>query len=205
MFDVDGMGEDPDWQKIIEGLRSGNEPMVREFYSRYGPLLHGIADRRLAPEMQRRFDADDVIQSTFRTFFRRAKIGYFQFDDNQRLWNLLCAITLTKLREKLRYHSRKSRSVRRESSPGDSRSDNPPLEDDGRFASTEPAPDAGLEFGQTFEKVLQSLDEAERRLVELKLQDMTNDEAAEQLGMSERTVRRMLQRLQSKIQSLLDT
>ena len=205
MFDANETGDDPDWQRVIDGLRSGNAQVVREFFVRYGPMLHNIADRRLAPEMRRRFDADDVIQSTFRTFFRRAKIGCLQFEDNQRLWNLLCAITLTKLREKLRFHSLKSRSVKRESASGDKQSDDTPLDDNIKLSSSELAPDAALEFGQTFEKVLESLDEDERRLVELKLQDLTNDEAAEKLGLSERTVRRMLQRLQSKIQALLES
>src|SRR5262245_41323985 len=93
-----------DFQRLIDGLRAGDEATLREVYTRYGAMLRDIADSRLAPGLKRRFDADDVVQSTFRTFFRRAQGGQFQFADNQRLWNLLLAIALTKLREKARYH-----------------------------------------------------------------------------------------------------
>jgi RNA polymerase sigma-70 factor, ECF subfamily len=191
-----------DWERLIDGLKRGDERILREFHAKYGPLLHGIADSRLAPGMRSRFDADDVVQSTFRTFFRRARIGCFQFEDNQRLWNLMCAITLTKLREKARFHSRQSRSVRREQSvegPGESAAARR-----SEIASSQPAPDDTVAFADAFETMLSSLDETEQKLVDLKLQDLANDEVAEALGVSERTVRRMLNRLQEKIEGALD-
>lgn len=189
---------DAEFQRLIDGLRSGDQSILHEVYARYGSLLRGIADSRLAPGLKRRFDADDVVQSTFRTFFRRAHAGQFQFEDNQRLWNLLLAIALTKLREKARFHGRKGRSVERErnslpSRPGDS---TPPEES---FLTPAPPPDAATELAEAYESFLTALDEQERQLVDLKLQDRTNDEAAEALGISERSVRRILQRLESRM------
>lgn len=194
---------DAEFQRLIDGLRAGDESTLREVYAQYGPLLRGIADSRLAPGLKRRFDADDVVQSTFRTFFRRAQGGQFQFADNQRLWNLLLAIALTKLREKVRYHGRRSRSVERErataaTKPGDST----PPEDS--FIAPAPPPDAAVELADAYESFLVGLDEQERTLVDLKLQDRTNDEAAEALGISERSVRRILQRLEEKMSLALE-
>lgn len=188
-----------DWERLIEGLKSGDETVLREFHNRYGPMLHGIADNRLAPGMRRRFDADDVVQSVFRTFFRRARIGCFRFDDNQRLWNLMCAITLTKLREKARFHSRQSRSVARERFlDGAGERSHSELE------SPQPAPDESVDFADAFETLLNALDELEQKMVDLKLQDLTNDEVAETLGISEKTVRRRLSRLRKKFEVALD-
>jgi len=188
--------------RSIRGLQAGEPAVLHSFYAKFGPMLHAIAERRVAPHLQRRFDADDVVQSTFRTFFRRAQGGQFLFEDNQRLWNLLCAITLTKLREKVRFHERQARATGREQpDPGDEllgeRRPSP--------ASAAISPNAALEFADEFEFLLGTLDEDERRLVELKLQDRTNDEAAETLGVSERTVRRMLTSLQSRFERLLAT
>lgn len=192
-----------EFQRVIDGLRRGDDTTLRAFYEHYGPLLHAAADSRLAPGLKRRFDADDVVQSTFRTFFRRTQVGQFQFDDNQRLWNLLLAITLTKLREKARFHGRQGRAVEREQparpfKPGDSATS------EDFCLSPAPPPDAALEFADAFESFLAGLDDQERRLVDLKLQDRTNDEAAESLGVSERTVRRLLAKLQEKITRVLD-
>ena len=145
-----------------------------------------------------------MIQSTFRTFFRRAQGGYFQFEDNQRLWNLLCAITLTKVREKVRYHQRKSRGVDREvSQTADSDAGERTHSGDG-FVESSPTPADAVEFADTFENLIAGLDDEQKKLVDLKLQDVTNDEAAEALGVSERTVRRMLGRLQDQFERLLD-
>ena len=194
---------DVDWERLIAGLQQGDADVLKSFYAEYGPMLRTIADSRLAPGMRRRFDADDVIQSTFRTFFRRAQVGYFQFEDNQRLWNLLCAITLTKLREKARFHQRQSRGVGREV-PVDSSDDSGDAgHGDSGLVAGGPTPDAAAEFADTFDMLVASLDEDERKLIDLKLQDQTNDEAAETLGLSERTVRRMLSRLQDKFEKLL--
>jgi RNA polymerase sigma-70 factor, ECF subfamily len=194
---------DADFQRLIDGLRAGDESTLREVYARYGAMLRDIADSRLAPGLKRRFDADDVVQSTFRTFFRRARGGQFQFADNQRLWNLLLAIALTKLREKARYHGRQTRAVERErtqapTKPGDST----PPEDS--FIAPAPPPDASVELADAYESFLLGLDDQERKLVDLKLQDRTNDEAAEVLGISERSVRRILQRLEGKMSIALE-
>ncbi|REJ86368.1 MAG: RNA polymerase sigma factor [Planctomycetota bacterium] len=192
-----------DWDRLIAGLQQGDALVLRDFYANYGPHLQRIADGRVSPVMKRRFDSEDVIQSTFRTFFRRAQGGYFQFEDNQRLWNLLCAITLTKVREKVRFHRRKSRGVDREvSQDGDSDSGERAAFDGGS-AEQAPNPADAVEFADTFENLIAGLDADQRRLVDLKLQDVTNDEAAEELGVSERTVRRMLSRLQEQFEQQL--
>ena len=47
---------------------------------------------------------------------------------------------------------------------------------------------------------MESLDEEERRIVELKLLERSNAEIAEQLGCSERTVRRLLARLRERLE-----
>lgn len=192
---------DFEWQTVIRGLQAGDSAVLHRFYAEFGPMLRAIAGKRVSPLMQRRFDADDVVQSTFRTFFRRAQGGDFLFEDNRRLWSLLCAITLTKLREKTRYHQRQSRAAIREQ----------PIDDragghiDERWATTTgPAPEAELEFADEFEHLLSGLEEQERRLVDLKLQDLTNDEAAEALGVSERTIQRMLNVLHAKFARLLE-
>ena len=194
-----------DWDRLIAGLQQGDSLILREFYADYGPHLQRIADRRVSPVMKPRFDSEDVIQSTFRTFFRRAQGGYFQFEDNQRLWNLLCAITLTKVREKVRFHQRQARGVDREVSPdADSDSGDRGNSGDG-LVEGGPTPADAVEFADTFENLIAGLDADQRKLIDLKLQDVTNDEAAESLGVSERTVRRMLGRLQEQFERLLSS
>ena len=65
-------------------------------------------------------------------------------------------------------------------------------------AAPGPTPDEAIEFADQFKQLLTSLDAEEQQIVHLKLQEYTNDQVAEQLGCSERTVRRTLKRLQTQ-------
>ena len=60
-------------------------------------------------------------------------------------------------------------------------------------------PDQAAEFTDQFEQILSLLDEEERQILDLKLQDYTHEEIAEKLGTSERTVRRIMKRIQSRL------
>src|SRR5947209_1216303 len=107
--------DEPDhWQRLIQGLRTGDGQVMREFCDQYGDSLYRIAEKHLAAGVRRRVGPEDVAQSACRTFLRRARGGEFQLADSEGLWRLLCAITLTKLRELTRYHLRGKRDLRQE-------------------------------------------------------------------------------------------
>jgi RNA polymerase sigma factor (sigma-70 family) len=189
------------WQQLIQGLRAGDAQATRAFWDQYGGLLQKVAERHLAGGLRRRVGPEDVVQSACRTFLRRAKGGEFRLEDSEGLWRLLCAITLTKIREQARYHLRQKRGLDQET----------PLEapagDSGgnfQLAAPGPTPAEAAEFADQFQQLLAALDEEERRIVDLKLQEFTHEEVAEQLGCSERTVRRVIKRVQARLARLFD-
>jgi RNA polymerase sigma-70 factor (ECF subfamily) len=186
---------DQDWDRLINGLRSGDQRVIHDFYGQYGALMETVADKHLAQGLRRRIGPDDVVQSACRTFLRRAKGGEFQIADAGDLWRLLCTITLTKVREQARFHSRKRRGQSREvplAPPDGSMSGFGP-------ASSAPSPDEVAAFDEQFGQLMASMSKEERQLVQLKLDNCTNDEAAEKLGCSERTVRRLLQQIRLRL------
>jgi len=185
------------WGEIVEGLRTGNPSVIRHFCRRYGSSLERLAERHLASGMRRRVGADDVVQSACRTFLRRAQIGEFELSDCEGLWGLLCAITLTKVREQTRYHLRGKRGLDREVHGAGHVSGEPSMFFD--QAAAEPSPAEAAEFTDQFTQLIASLDEEGRQLVDLKLQQFTNEEIAVRLGCSERTVRRILKRVQESL------
>jgi RNA polymerase sigma-70 factor (ECF subfamily) len=144
---------------------------------------------------------EDVVQSVCRTFFRRAQAGEFRLTESENLWALLCAITLTKVQEQTRFHRRKKRDVTREIAPPRDLSSS--VDEAFEPVYAQPTPAQAAEFADQFRQVLACLDDEERRLVELKLQDYTNLEVADRLGCSERTVRRILKRVQARLERRL--
>ena len=193
--------DEHEWDRFIRGLRGGDNAVVRQFCERYGPQLERLADRHLGGAMRRRVGPEDVVQSACRTFLRRAHAGEFRLEDSEALWRLLCAITLTKVREQSRFHQRRKRGLDQEqplAAVDDSAAGAAPP------ADPRPTPAETAEFADFFEQVMAGLDEEERQVVDLKLQECTNEEAAERLGLSERTVRRILKRIQSRLTTALE-
>jgi RNA polymerase sigma factor (sigma-70 family) len=191
------------WQALIDGLRTGDQRIAQEFWDQYGGMLHGLAERNLAEGMRRRVGPEDVVQSVCRTFLRRAKIGEFQLPDSESLWRLLCAITLTKVREQTRFHLRQKRGLDQEihvSALSDADSSA------GGFDKVAPGPTPAeaAAFDDQFQQLLASLDEEERQIIDLKLQDCTQEEIAQRLHCSDRTVRRILKRVQRRLSKVFD-
>jgi RNA polymerase sigma-70 factor (ECF subfamily) len=189
--------EDP-WQRLVHGLREGNRPLIQEFCERYGTPLQQLADKHLPEGLRRRVGAEDVVQSACRSFLRRARAGEFQLADSESLWRLLCAITLTKVHEQARFHRRQKRSLDREVSLTSICSGGVPGDFD--VVDPRPSPAEAAEFQDQFEQLMASFEDEERRLVDLKLQQCTNLEVAARLGCSERTIRRLLKRVQARLE-----
>ena len=190
------------WTRLIDGLRQGDAQVTNDFCRQYSGPLEQIAAKHLPAGLRRRLGPEDVVQSVCRTFFRRAREGQFQLGDSEALWRLLCAITLTKVREQARFHLRQKRGLQRETPLA------PPSLDQSTagFDPSDPAvtPAEAAEFSDQFRQLIAGLDDEERQLVDLKLQQCTNDEAAEKMGCSERTVRRLLKRVQSRLERIFE-
>jgi RNA polymerase sigma factor (sigma-70 family) len=189
--------EEDVWQRRLQGLRDGDPEVVRLFWEQYGQMLHRLADKNLGGGLRRRVGPEDVVQSVCRTFFRRARGGEFRFGDSDDLWRLLCAITLNKVRELERFHRRHKRGLDQEVQAAWAEGDSAPGESPPAAAGS--SPDEVAAFADQFEQLIASLDDEERQVVDLKLQDCTNDEVADSLGCSERTVRRVLKRVQTRL------
>ena len=194
--------EEEVWQRQLQGLRDGDPEVVRVFWEQYGEMLHRLAEKHLGGGLRRRVGPEDVVQSVCRTFFRRARGGEFRFSDSDDLWRLLCVITLNKVRELDRFHRRQKRGLDQEVQAawesGDSTPGEPPP------AAPGPSPDDLAAFADQFQQLIASLDEEEQQVVDLKLQDCTNDEVADRLGCSERTVRRVLKRVQARLAQVFE-
>jgi RNA polymerase sigma-70 factor (ECF subfamily) len=185
-----------DW--LIQGLRQGDPQAVRVFCERYGPLLQQVAARHLPQGLRRRVGPETIGESACRSFLRRARADEFELPDCENLWRLLTAITLTKVREQIRFHRRQKRNIDQEVPL------TAPAAEEGKRGldpeDHQPSPAEAAEFRDQFEQLMASLDEEEQRLVDLKLQQYTNQEVAERMGCSERTVRRLLERVRARLE-----
>ena len=84
----------------------------RAVFEKYSRRLSQLASRHISDQMARRFDDEDILQSTFRSFFRRYDRGEFEIETEQQLWRLLAKMTLCKTRSYARQHTAQKRDIR---------------------------------------------------------------------------------------------
>lgn len=191
------------WEEWLAGLRQGQPEAVADFWQQFGEPLLRLADQNLQHRLRRRVDPEDLVQSAVRTFLRRLHGGQFQLDDGEDLWGLLCAITLNKTRQQARFHGRQKRGLNREQPLGGQPTQ---TESHGGWepADDGPSPEDAVVLVDLVERLLDSsADEEERQVAQLRLEDLTCDEIAARLGCSERTVRRLLQRIRGRLGRML--
>src|SRR5205823_4573401 len=87
------------------------EPRAELLLEQYARQLTRLAEQHLSRKLAGRLDGEDVVQSVFRTFFRRCARGDFRLSSAAELWRLLVQITVCKARAKARYHTAEKRDV----------------------------------------------------------------------------------------------
>ena len=157
-------------------------------------MIERVAKRQLSSGMMRRVGPESVMLSACRTFFRRAQAGEFDLPDTEALWRLLCAITVNKVRMKARYHNQQKRGLNAEV--------HPEIMPDVAGQTADPAAD--LEFEEELQSLLGQFEGEEQQVLELKLEQLSNAEIAEQMKCSERTVRRMMNRIQTRLDAMFE-
>src|SRR4051794_22331363 len=97
------MTGDGSFDNIMTRLRAGDDGTTREVFRRFAARLIGLARSQLDSRIIRKEDPEDVVQSVYRSFFRRAADGQFACDTWGDLWSLLTVITVRKCRDRADY------------------------------------------------------------------------------------------------------
>jgi RNA polymerase sigma-70 factor (ECF subfamily) len=105
-------GAPPTDGSLLRRFQRGSEDAATELYLRYASRLRQLAQARCPADLAQRVDADDIVQSVFSSFFRRARAGHYAVPDGEELWKLLLVIALNKIRTQGNFHRRACRDVR---------------------------------------------------------------------------------------------
>jgi RNA polymerase sigma-70 factor (ECF subfamily) len=181
---------------LLRRVRHGTTDAATALYFRYADHLLAVASARLAPDLAVRVGPEDVVQSVFRTFFRRAALGQFEVPDGGDLWKLFLVLALNKIRSAGTRHRAARRDVRR--TPQASAEAPTP---DGPGPANETALTV---LRLTVEEVLDRLPPAYRTVVERRIEGYEVDEIARLVGRSKRSVERLLRDLRDQLGAALE-
>jgi RNA polymerase sigma-70 factor (ECF subfamily) len=177
---------------LIAEFKAGSESAARELFDRYCARLMRLAKRRIGQRMTSRVDPEDVIQSTFRTFFNRLRNDEFSFHEEDDLFKLLVRLTVRKTLRQITFHRAAKRNPELEAAQASDAQDL--LQ---QISADEPPPEAAAALVEEFEKFMGRLAPFDREVLGLKLQGFSTVEIAERLGSYDRKIRRILQRIET--------
>jgi len=183
--------ESPSDHSLLRRFRRGQNDAPTLLYLRYAERIRMLATRQIAHDLNPRFDAEDIVQSVFHTFFRRAAEGEYDVPAGEGLWKLLLVISLNKLRAVADHHRAARRDVRH--TVNSARYD--------QAISTEFGRDeAALNIlHMVIDELLDSLPSSHRPIIEMRIEGYEVTEIARTLQRSKRTVERVLQAFRQKL------
>jgi RNA polymerase sigma-70 factor (ECF subfamily) len=184
-------GEGGSDDSLLRRFQRGDADASTELYLRYADRLRALAESQSSPELTRRVGPEEIVQSVFRTFFRRAAQGEYAIPAGEELWKLLLVIALNKVRAHGAYHRAAKRDVRKTAT-------GPAFDDaiDGHAGRDE---NALVILRLVVDEFLETLPPAHRKMVELRIEGYEVAEIAENVRRSKRSVERVLQDFRARL------
>lgn len=181
---------------LIRRFHAGEQDAATALYKRYAQRLQRLAERSTSSDLASRFDAEDVVQSVFRTFFRRVQIGHYDLPAGEELWRLLLVISLNKIRTLALHHRAQKRSVAVTLTH-----DTQTLAQVADASSGEVA----LRSLQTVvHDLISTLPDTQQSIILRRIDGCQVEEIAAETGRSKRTVERVLQTFRQRLRDIID-
>ena len=190
------MPEDGSFVRLMARLQAGDDEAAARVFRRFARRLIALAQAHLSAALRQKEDPEDVVQSAFKSFFRRQADQPYEVDGWDNLWSLLAVITVRKCQDRAEAFGAACRDVRREAVS---------VEDSAAgwdAFDREPTPSEAVLLTETLEGVLRGLIGRDRDIVVRSLQGWAVPEISAQLGCTERTVYRVLTRVKKRLQAL---
>jgi RNA polymerase sigma-70 factor (ECF subfamily) len=178
-------------KSIAARLKADADLAAPELDGQYRARLCQLVEREMNRRFRRKEDPEDVVQSAFRTFYRRNAKGEFHIDSSVDLWRLLETITRHKLLKHVEKLDAGKRNIKREEYPeGDD------------LRGRVPMPEEVAVAADLMEKALTGLDETYVKVFHLRLANYTEEEIATKLGCTRSFARTKLNRIRDRLQRL---
>ena len=186
----------------IHELKDGNKDVANQLWHRYFERIVRLARAQLDPTRRRIADEEDIAISVFDSFCRAAEQGRFpDLADRDSLWRLMVTMTSRKVIDQRRHDNRQRRGggkVTGESGLGNfSTGESPQFI--AEIMGDDPTPELACMLAEQVSVLLDHLADPDlQRLAVGKMEGYTNEEMAEKLGCSLRTIERRLRLIREK-------
>lgn len=185
---------DQELRQLIERARAGDEQAAQELVARFEPHVRRIVRTRLPDRLRTKFDSMDFVQSVWGDVFVKLREGQLHFDSPGQFAQFLALLTRGKVVDQVRrFTGTQKHNVNRET-PVEGTEEGATL-----LSGHDPTPSHVVASREELEALLARRKETHRQVLLLRAQGYTFVEIAEQLGVDERTARRVVQAAQAEL------
>jgi RNA polymerase sigma-70 factor (ECF subfamily) len=183
--------EEGELRQFLARIRNGDGDAARELLRLYEAKVRLVVRRQLPKLLRSRFDSQDFLQSVWGSFFRRLRTSPSELESMENLIAFLARAARNKVIDEFRRASSHKQDMRREES----------LWEGARPRDLADGSDAPIEVAQAseaFGRLRDLLPEDRRTILDLKAGGLSTREIGARLGLSERTVRRVIEDLRRR-------
>jgi len=194
------MPNEPDIYDLIARAKAGDETAIREFLSRFEPEVRMMVRGRLPRMLRTQFDSMDFVQAVWQSFFADLRSSSSrQFENVHHLRGFLAGVARNKVYEEHRRLTRtKKHALAREQSLYVRRGSR---EVELALISPEPTPSQAVQASDRLAQLVARCSPLEAQVITLRHQEMTFDEIARRTGVSERSVRRIIDEARERMEA----
>ena len=198
---MDNEFDEAEWSELtdkslIRRFRAGEQDAATTIYVRYAQRLQNLASSKTNSRLKVQVDPEGIVQSVFRTFFRRVNKGQYDVIGGDELWKLFLVIALNKIRNASKFYRAEKRNVE-------------------KTTSFDRINECSVQNDRTDEEALQilkiTIDElladypgSQRAIILLRVEGCKIDEIAKKTGRAKRSVERTLQQFRNHLNQMID-
>jgi len=171
-------------------LSQGNQQAAFKLWNRYGKALQHLAKMHYPFALNAVFDEHDLAQSVFMALWQNAEAGRLDgVRDRQELWWMLLEMTRRRAISRAKYNQAAKRTSSPQAQPNPDKYDPLPELSDPKQLS----PEVLSILHEEHDRIMRLLpDDRSRTIAQLHLEGFSNDEIAEKVELSSRTIIRKL-------------
>lgn len=181
--------------ELLEAFRKGQMEASTRLYMKYADRLIGMTARKSSAELAAKVEPEDIVQSVFRTFFRRVENGQYDVPEGEDIWKLLMVITLNKIRAVVAHNRAAKRDMRRTRSEA--------LMEDALAQASDRDEMALATLQIVIDELLSDQIEVNRLIIRQRIEGYDILEIAENVNRSKRTVERVLQEFRARLAQMI--
>ncbi len=181
-------GQTDEFRRLLKEVQNGSHEAARELIESYGPHIIRAVRRKLNKAIRPKFDSIDFVQAVWASFFAAPR-PLTDFEKPGELVGYLATLAHHKVIDEIRRRMESEKyNVSREQSLNGSVQDL-----SGKFPDSRPSPSEVAVAEELWAGMIQGKPKRHQQILQLRRDGYNNQQIAEQVGVNEKTVRRVIQ------------